>query len=182
MLAGMFMGVSTLIYASGPVKPLSNKALKNIEEKYDKEVRSLFSGKSSEKNVLALKRLIAEEVNPDLAIVAIQKYNEAKQYRSGSVERRNALDKVASLFTSHPISWKKCRDIMMGAGSAIAARKTKTTQKTYNDHRKPSCRSKKTKRQRAAKIKYQDPDRLAESVLLMELKGPQEEIALAFVQ
>ena len=178
-LGGIFLIVSTILYAGGPVKSLSNKALKKIEEKYDKETRSLFSGKNSDKNVLALKRLIAEGVDPDLAITAIKKFNEAKKYRSGSVEKRKALALIEDLFVTTNISWKKVRDTMMGAGGAIAARKSRTVQKTYTARNKPSCRSKTTISQRAPKVKYQDPDRLAESAILMELTGNTSNNAIA---
>ena len=59
------------LYAGGTVKPLCKKSLKKIEAKYGKDIKALFSGKGSDKNVLALKRLIAEEIDPDLAITAI---------------------------------------------------------------------------------------------------------------
>ena len=171
MLLGIFMVFSASGYAANIVKPLSNKALKKIEEKYDKQTRDMFSGKGSEKNVLALKRLIAEEVNPDLAIAAIKKYDQAKKYRSGTTEKREAFEEIEALFANSNISSKEGRDIIIGAGGAVRARKTKTVQTTYQKANKPSCSNKITSTKRAPKMKYQDSDRLAESVLLKELKG-----------
>ncbi|MEM7368735.1 MAG: hypothetical protein AAF587_09025 [Bacteroidota bacterium] len=162
---------SASLFAASPVKPLSNKVLKTIEGKYDKETRKMFSGKGSEKNVLALKRLIAEEVNPDLAISAIRMYNQARSYRSGSKQRRAAIREMEVLFSSSNICWKKGRDIVIGASTAIAARKSRTVQNTYQNPNKPSCRSKRTVSKRAPKVKFQDSDRLAENVLLTKLRG-----------
>ena len=174
MLVGIFLIFSASSYAANTVKPLSNKVLKKIEEKYDKQTRSMFSGKGSEKNVLALKRLIAEEVNPDLAITAIKKYDQAKKYRSGSEEKREAIEEIEALFANSNISSKEGRDIIIGAGGAVRARKDKKVQTTYQKANKPSCSNKRTSMTKAPKIKYQDPDRLAESVLLKELKGKSE--------
>ena len=171
LLVGLFLMFSTAIYAASPVKRLSNKVLKKIEEKYDEQTRNLFSGKGSEKNVLALKRLIAEEVNPDLAIVAIKKYDQAKKYRSGSEEKREVIEEMEALFANSNVSSKEGRDIIIGAGGAVHARETKTVQNTYQKANKPSCKNKITGTKRAPKVKYQDPDRLAESVLLKELRG-----------
>ena len=169
MLVSIFLIFSSSVYASNTVKPLSNKALKKIEERYDKQTRKMFSGKGSEKNVLALKRLIAEEVNPDLAIAAIKKYNTAKRYRSGSVQKRKAFSEIEALFANSKISSKEGRNIIIGAGGAVVARKDKKVQTTYQKANKPSCSNKRTSMKKAPKIKYQDPDRLAESVLLAQL-------------
>lgn len=171
ILGSLFLIFSTSTYAASPVKPLSNKVLKTIEEKYDKQTRKIVSGKNSEKNVLALKRLLAADVNPDLAIAAVKKYAEARSYRSGSIQRRNAYTEIETLFANSNIDSKQGRDIMIKAGSSISARKCKTMQQTSHNANKPSCRSKKTVTKKATKVKHQDPDRLAESILLSELKG-----------
>ena len=134
----------------------------------------MFSGKKSAKNVLALKRLIAEDVDPDLAILAIKKYNEAENYRSGSKQKREAFQEIEDLFANSKIDSKKGRDIMIGAGGAVTARKDKKVQTTYQKANRPSCSNKRTSMKRAPKIKYKDPDRLAESVLLEELNGEVE--------
>jgi hypothetical protein len=63
---------------------------------------------------------------------------------------------------------------LIGAGGAVTARKDKKVQTTYQKANKPSCSNKRTKMTKAAKIKYDDPDRLAESVLLEELNGKKE--------
>ncbi|MCB0841357.1 MAG: hypothetical protein KDD99_32030, partial [Bacteroidetes bacterium] len=42
MLVGIFLIFSASSYAANTVKPLSNKVLKKIEEKYDKQTRSMF--------------------------------------------------------------------------------------------------------------------------------------------
>lgn len=168
----IILSVSSMsLYAGGTVKPLCKKSLKKIEAKYGKDIKALFSGKGSDKNVLALKRLIAEEIDPDLAITAIKKYNEARKLRSGSVQKRAAMASLEQLFSETKISAKKGRDIIIGSASAVCARKTKTLQRTYTDHKKPRCRSKKTVTERAPKIKYQDADQLAEQVILDELDG-----------
>ena len=174
IIAGLCLIFATTSYAAHTVKPLSGKALKKIEEKYDKETRKMFSGKNSDKNVLALKRLIAEDIDPDLAILAIKKYNEAESYRSGSKQKREAFQEIEDLFAKSKIDSKKGRDIMIGAGGAVRARKDKKVQTTYQKANKPSCSNKRTSMKKAPKIKYQDPDRLAESVLLKELNGEVE--------
>ena len=166
IIGALFLLFSTATYAANPVKPLSNKVLKKIEERYDKQTRSLFTGKGSEKNVLALKRLVAEEVNPELAIEAIKKYDKARKYRSGSAQKRKAISEIEDLFEGSKISKKKGRDIMIGAGSSISARKSKTVQKTYQKANRPSCSNKISVTKRAPKVKYQDPDRLAKEILL----------------
>lgn len=168
---GLFLIFSSHLYAANPVKPLSHKALKKIEEKYDKETRKIFSGKGSEKNVLALKRLIAEDVNPDRAIVAIRTYNKAVKYRSGSLQKRKMIQQMEVIFSGSKICWKKGRDIVIGAGTAISARKARTMTHTSYNPNKPSCRANVSAIKRAPKVKYQDPDRLAENVLLTKLTG-----------
>lgn len=163
--------IPTSLSAAKAVKPLSNKVLKNIEEKYDKETRNMFSGKGSERNVLALKRLIADEVHPDVAIAAILKYDESKRYRSGSVEKRAAIAEMEALFANSHIHWKKGRDILMRAGTAIQARKDKSELHTFHDTKAPTCRSKRVETRKKDKVSHEDPDQLAENVLLTELTG-----------
>ncbi|MEM6802604.1 MAG: hypothetical protein AAF696_14440 [Bacteroidota bacterium] len=168
----IILSLSSLsLHAGGSVKPLCKKSLKKIEAKYGEDIKALFSGKGSDKNVLALKRLIAEEIDPDLAITAIKKYNEARKLRTGSVKKREAMSLIEELFVGSSLSAKKGRDIIIGSGGAVSARKTKTTQKTYTDNKKPRCKSKKTVTERAPKIKYHDSDQLAEQVILNELDG-----------
>lgn len=172
LLLGVFCWIfPTSLFAAKAVKPLSNKVLKNIEEKYDKETRNLFSGKDSESNVLALKRLIAEEVQPDVAIAAILKYDESKRYRSGSLQRREAIGEMEALFATSNIHWKKGRDIVMRAGTAIHARTVKSELHTSRDPNEPICRNKKVVSKRTEKVTYQDPDQLVENVLLTQLTG-----------
>ena len=172
LFGGIFMLFTTVnLHAANSVKPLSGKVLKKIEGTYGKDTRELFRGKGSEKNVLALKRLIAEEIDPDIAVLAIEKYNELKKYRPASAERKNAWEFIKQLFAKTRLSWKKGRDIIIGAASAVVARKTKTAQRTYTANNKARCKSKKTVTERAAKIKYEDGDKFAEQVILHELNG-----------
>ena len=167
------------LYAGAPVKSLSGKALKTIEGKYGKETRSLFSGKGSDKNVLALKRLIAEGIDPDLAIAAITKYQDAKKLRSGSAQKREALNSIEALFVGSQLSAKKGLAIILGSGSAVIARESKKALSTSQSPNKPSCSAKKTVTKRAKKIKFNDPDQLAEHVILNELDGKTQHELLA---
>lgn len=162
------------LYARGTVKSLSNKALNKIEAEYGAATKGLFSGKDSDQHVLALKRLIVEEIDPDLAIVAISKYQEAKKFRAGSIQKRNALDFIKQLFVGTRLSPKKGLSIILGSGSAVVARESKRTLNTTQNSNKPSCRNKKTVFKRAKRVKYDDLDELAEDVILKELDGEME--------
>lgn len=173
---------SVSVYAGGTVKPLGNKALKKIEANYGKDTRNLFSGKGSERNVLALKRLIAEDVDPDLAITAIQKYEESRKFRSGSALKRKALDIIEQLFSGTSVSSKKGLEIIIGSGSAVAARNHRTELITFHDSKMPSCSSKKTITKRASKVKNEDLDKMAERVILSELNGEAGNNLFAAVQ
>ncbi|RMG62830.1 MAG: hypothetical protein D6722_18195 [Bacteroidetes bacterium] len=177
LLAGVICGsFPTSLSAAKPVKPLSKKVLRNIEAKYDRATRDLFSGKESAFNVLALKRLIAQGVQPDVAIAAIVQYHESKGYRPGSPEKRAAMTEMEALFAHSDISGKKGRDILMRAGTAIHARTDRSELHTYQDPNEPVCRAQKTETRRGEQVSFSDPDKLVEHVLLTELKGsvPQE--------
>ena len=171
--------ISISAYAGGAVKPLGNKALKKIEARYGKDTKKLFSGKGNEQNVLALKRLIAENIDPDLAITAIVQYDGAKKLRSGSVKKRNALSKIGQLFSGSSLSSSKGLKIIMAAGSAIAARQSNTELMTFHDSKMPVCSSKVTLTRRASKVRHQDLDKLADRVILSDLDGQTEHTMLA---